>query len=309
MVVIYKMNDINNYNTFTKIEPIQKGWSSDKKYYVETNSGERLLLRVSDFSEYEEKKHEFDLMTQIAAAGINMSQPIDFGVCSCGKKVYQILSWVEGEEAKEVLPSLSEKVQYDFGREAGRMMLKMQTVESYPPSSDWANIYSERLSKYIEAYKTCGVTLIGEDLLFSFLEQHSSCLDNRPMCLLHADFQSDNMVITPENKLYAIDFQGSGIVDPYYALTGVMVTAEVSPQFSIGQLHSYFGGQVPEDFWELNAFYMVAESINAFAVAVALGQKEVDYSNEMIKVMLEWVDNFNNLIPSWYKNQDTSTRL
>ena len=51
------------------------------------------------------------------------------------------------------------------------------------------------------------------------------------MSLLHSDFQSDNMVISSNNELYIIDFQGSSIVDPYYALTGVMVTAEVSPNF------------------------------------------------------------------------------
>lgn len=56
--------------------------------------------------------------------------------------------------------------------------------------------------------------------------------------------------------------------------------------------------------WELNAFYMTAESINAFAVAVTLGQEEVDYSNEMMKTTLEWFDHFNNLIPSWYKDSD-----
>lgn len=56
------------------------------------------------------------------------------------------------------------------------------------------------------------------------------------------------MIISPNKELYAIDFQGSGVVDPYYALTGVMVTAEVSTQFSIGQLHGYFGGNVPDDF-------------------------------------------------------------
>lgn len=93
----------------------------------------------------------------------------------------------------------------------------------------------------------------------------------------------------------------SGVVDPYYDLMGVMVTAEVSTQFSIGQLHSYFGGSVPDDFWELNAYYMVAESINAFAVAVTLGQEEIDYSNKMSKATLEWFDNFNNLVPSWYE--------
>ena len=47
---------------------------------------------------------------------------------------------------------------------------------------------------------------------------------------------------------------------------------------------------------------MIAESINAFSVAATLGQEEVDYSNKMIKVMLEWFNNFNNIIPSWYKD-------
>lgn len=42
---------------------------------------------------------------------------------------------------------------------------------------------------------------------------------------------------------------------------------------------------------------MAAESINAFSVAVTLGQEEIDYSNKMTKVMLDWFDNFNNLIP------------
>ena len=295
------MNDIVNYETFTKIEPINKGWSSDKKYYVETISGEKRLLRVSDISEYEEKSREFDLMKRISPTGINMSQPIDFGICNDGKSVYQLLTWCEGEEAKKLLPSLTEKEQYDFGWEAGQMILKMETIESYPPVSDWARIYGERVAKYIEAYKACGEIMVGAELLLSFLTKHSSCLENRPMYLLHADFQSDNMVISPKKELYAIDFQGSGVVDPYYALGGVMVTAEVSPQFSIGQLHSYFGGRVPDNFWELNAFYMAAECINAFSVAVTLGKEEIDYSNEMMKDVLDWFDNLNNLIPTWYE--------
>lgn len=298
------MNDIANYETFTKIEPIHKGWSSDKKYYVETVECKKLLLRISDISEYDDKRSEFDIIRRMSTTGINMSLPVDFGICNDGKSVYQLLTWVDDEEAKEVLPSLSDKEQYAYGWEAGQMMLRMQTVESEPPSSEWARIYGERISKYIKAYKACGEKLYGEELLFSFLDQHAGCLDNRPMYLLHADFQSDNMVISPNKELYAIDFQGSGVVDPYYALTGVMVTAEVSTPFSIGQLHSYFGGSVPNDFWKLNACYMVAESINAFAVAVTLGQEEIDYSNEMSKATLEWFDNFNNLVPNWYTEKE-----
>lgn len=297
------MKDIPYYHTFTQIKPINKGWSQDKKYFIENVLGRHFLLRVSDISEYDTKKAEFDLMKRMLATGIKMSEPIDFGKCNNGKNVYQLLTWCEGKEAKEMLPLLSEKEQYHFGSMAGQMMLKMQLAESYPPSSNWKKIYGERVSKYIKTYKARGKKLYGEELLLSFLEKYTSYLDKRPMALMHADFQSDNMVISPNKELFAIDFQGSDIVDPYYALTGVMVTAEVSIPFALGQLHSYFNNKIPTDFWELNAYYLAAESINAFSVAVSLGQKEIDYSNEMSKVMLAWLDNFNNLVPPWY--QDT----
>lgn len=34
---------IKNFDTFKKIEPIKKGWSSDKKYFIETLNNEKLL--------------------------------------------------------------------------------------------------------------------------------------------------------------------------------------------------------------------------------------------------------------------------
>lgn len=56
------MKDIRNFDIFVKTEPIHKGWSGDRKYYLETKDGERFLLRVSDISSYETKQHEFEIM-------------------------------------------------------------------------------------------------------------------------------------------------------------------------------------------------------------------------------------------------------
>lgn len=41
-------SDILAFDTFTKIEPVSKGFSSGKKYYIETADGKRLLFRVAD---------------------------------------------------------------------------------------------------------------------------------------------------------------------------------------------------------------------------------------------------------------------
>lgn len=291
------------FESFTKVEAIDKGWSDDKKYYAETADGEKRLLRISDIRVREEKEREFALMKRMAAAGIPMSRPLEFGICDEGKSVYQILTWCDGTEAKELLPSLSEKEQYAYGEEAGRILRQMEKVEYYERSDAWAKEYGARAEGYIDAYLHCGERMVADDLMVTFVREHKSCLSNRPRALLHADFQTDNMVISQDGKLSIIDFQGSGVVDPYYALTGVMVSAENSPAFSCGQMYRYFGGEVPDDFWELNAFYLAAECINAFSVAVKLGQEEVDYSNEMMKTTLEWLDNMNCLIPSWYRNR------
>lgn len=292
---------MRTFESFVKAEAIHKGWSDDKKYCVETADGEKRLLRISDITVREEKEREFALMKRMAAAGIPASQPLEFGVCDDGKSVCQLLTWCEGTEAKELLPSLSEKEQYAYGEEAGRILKRMENVEYYQPSDAWAEEYGTRAEGYIDTYLHCCERMIADDLMIHFVRQHKSCLLNRPRALLHADFQTDNMVISRDGKLLIIDFQGSGLVDPYYALAGVMVSAENSPAFSCGQLHSYFGGEVPDDFWELNAFYLAAECINAFSVAVKLGQEEIDYSNEMMKTTLGWFNNMNCLIPSWYR--------
>lgn len=55
---------------FVTKEPINKGWSSDKKYCVTDKNGTRYLLRVSDIAEYDKKKTEFEMMKQVSALGV-----------------------------------------------------------------------------------------------------------------------------------------------------------------------------------------------------------------------------------------------
>lgn len=291
------MREARRYPLFSRVEPVRKGWSDDRKYRAVTKRGEDLLIRVSDRDRYEEKKQEFALTRRIAATGIPMSQPVDFGVH--GNAVYQILTWCGGREAKEVLPLLPEAEQYRYGVRAGEILRRMQEIKFRAPSDAWAECYAARITSYLAAYRACGETMYGEERILPFLRDHALCMRNRPTALLHGDFQTDNMVISPDGELAVIDFQGSGFLDPFLAMGGVMVSAETSPAFSNGQLRGFFGGRVPDDFWECNAFYLAAECVNAFAVAVRLGGAEVAYSNRMMRQVLEWYDGLNTLIPSW----------
>lgn len=46
------ISGIHSFENWKTILPIEKGWSSDKKYFVESIAGEKLLLRISDIHGY-----------------------------------------------------------------------------------------------------------------------------------------------------------------------------------------------------------------------------------------------------------------
>ncbi|MDR2530016.1 MAG: hypothetical protein LBC65_00555 [Oscillospiraceae bacterium] len=73
------MHDIPQYATFTRIEPLNKGWSSDKKYRVETSDGQRLLLRVAHVTEHDRKRAEFDMLKRVAELDIRFIRESAYG--------------------------------------------------------------------------------------------------------------------------------------------------------------------------------------------------------------------------------------
>ena len=122
------VTDIPMYDTFTKIRPIEKGMSGDKKYYIETEGNKRLLLRVADISEYEQKKTEYELMKKMVSIGVPMPVTIDFGICNADKNVYTLLEWIDGQEVEEIVPTLREEEQYALGVNSGKIL---KTIHSH----------------------------------------------------------------------------------------------------------------------------------------------------------------------------------
>ena len=125
------MTDIKNYETFIKIEPINKGYSGQKKYYIETADSRRLLLKISDadgYWGYESKKKVFNIMKKFAVLNIQMCDPIDFGLCNNGKSAYLMLKWCDGEDLENIITSLSETMRYALGVKAGEILRKIHSV-------------------------------------------------------------------------------------------------------------------------------------------------------------------------------------
>ncbi len=294
------MKDILGYNSFLKIEPVDKGWSSDKKYYIETVDGKRLLLRVADISHYDGKKTELEMMKQVASLGVPMSQPLDFGICNNGKYVYSLFTWCDGEDARVVLPQLTETEQYELGIKSGKILRLIHSIPAPIEQEKWDVFFNRKANDKIEKYKSCGIKIEGGDKIIDYIENNRCLLSDRPQCYQHGDYHVGNMIISSDNTLSIIDFNRHDFGDPWEEFNRIVWSAAVSPHFATGQLNGYFNGKPPIEFFKLLAFYISSNTLSSIYWAITFGENEIATMKNQAKDVLSWFDNMNNLVPTWY---------
>lgn len=283
---------------FIKTEPILKGWSDDKKYCVTAEDGMTYLLRVSPMEQYDAKKSEFEMMRRVAALGVPMCQPTQFGTCDEG--VYSLQSWIDGKDAENVIPFLSDTEQYVYGLEAGRILKKIHSLPAPETQEDWESRFNRKIDRKIKGYTDCPIRFEGSDRMIDYINANRPLLKNRPQCYQHGDYHIGNMMIDHSGKLTIIDFNRSDFGDPWEEFNRIVWCAQKAPLFASGIVNGYFDGDVPMEFWRLLALYIASNTLSSVYWAIPFGQAEIDTMLNQAKEVLEWYDNMQNPIPTWY---------
>ena len=293
--------DIAGFEQWIKLEKINRGWSEDLKYYIETTDNQKLLLRISERNQYEIKKKEYEVICKYAKLGFNMSEPIRFGVCNGNQNVYMLLTWIEGEDLELALPKLDPDRQYALGREAGTILKKIHLLkvpeEEIPQST---KIPKKRAQ--MKRYEDSDVRISGDEAILQFLEDNLDKIWKIPPVYQHGDFHPGNLILTPDGKIGVIDFNRWEIGDPYeefYKLESF--GTEVSIPYCIGQIDSYFEDEIPEDFWEILAVYVAHASLYSIKWAEKYGQNDIDHMTRICQKSIAHYDHFKRPIPSWYR--------
>jgi len=78
----------------------------------------------------------------------------------------------------------------------------------------------------------------------------------------------------------------------------IVWSATTSAPFANGQLHGYFDGEPPMDFFKLLAFYIASNTLSSVYWAIPFGQDEIDTMAKQSQDVLEWYDNMKNPVPS-----------
>ncbi|WMJ22371.1 phosphotransferase family protein [Paludicola sp. MB14-C6] len=294
--------DIPQYHTFLKIEQIAKGWSSDTKYYVEKESGEKLLLRISDIAEYDKKKSEYEVVLLLSKLCLPMSKPIDFGICNHGENVYMLLSWIDGYDLENMLSQLSSEEQYKLGFKAGQYLKKIHSIKAPLQQVEWEIRFNKKIDRNINWYKNCDIRFSGDDKMLLYIEQNRHLLKSRPQCLHHGDYHVGNMIYSPNNGLSIIDFNRFDYGDPWEEFNRIVWCADCSKYFASGRVDGYFNGEVPYEFWQLLALYICSNTLGSVYWAISFGEAEVHTMLTQANQVLDWYCNMENPIPKWYQS-------
>ena len=280
-------------------EPINRGWSDDKKYCIKDENGVKYLLRVSAEDKYEKKKQEFMLMGQLAEMGVPMCKPIEFGICDEG--VYSVQSWIDGYDLEQIVNELSELDQYSYGYNAGEILKKIHSIPANDNGEEWEGFFNRKIDRKISMYNECSIKYEDGHIFIDFVNSHRHLLKGRPRCYQHGDYHVGNMMIGRDGQLYIIDFNRNDFGDPWEEFNRIVWCAQSMPYFATGMVNGYFDNNVPDLFWKLLALYISSNTLSSLPWAIPFGQREIDVMTKQAKDILAWYDNMTRTIPLWYK--------
>jgi aminoglycoside phosphotransferase (APT) family kinase protein len=283
---------------FLSLTEINKGWSGDKKYHAVDANGNVFLLRVTSSPRGERYEDMFRMQKKVAALGVSMCEPIECGKCDEG--YYMLQRFVDGVDAEEAVKCMSEDEQYRLGYEAGKYLRLIHTIPAPEDQPDWEPRFNAKIDRKIRMYSECPLKFKGDHYILEYLAANRHLLKDRPQSYQHGDYHIGNMMIE-EGKVVVIDFDRYDFGDPWEEFNRIVWCAQAAPAFASGNVDGYFGGEVPHEFWALLALYIGSNMLSSIPWAISFGDAEINTMMNQARDVLDWYDNFTNVIPKWYK--------
>ena len=286
-------------SSWKNIEKLNKGWSKDQKYIVTDINNNMFLLRLSDISLYEKKKEQFELLKKVENLNINASRPIEFGVLN-DNQIYMVLTYLQGNDAEEAIAKLSDEKAYQLGIQAGITLKKLHQIPINEVSQSWYDRFKEKMEVKIDKLRNCPYKLEKSEMLIKYALDNMHLLKDRKRTFVHGDYHVGNMIVNNDG-IGVIDFDKNGATDPLDDFKPFCWNIMVSEYFQTGLVNGYYDNDVPFEFFKLLVLYAVEHLISHLPWASTFGEKEIQTAYKVYKVVMDTYDDFNLIIPKWYK--------
>ena len=235
-------------------------------------------------------------MKQIAALGIPMCMPLEFGTCEERGVLDPELDRRGIRRGRN--PLLADTEQYVHGLQAGQILHKIHSIPAPAGREGWESRFGRKIDRKIRGYHDCPIGFEGADHMLRYIEEHPASAQRAPPVpsarrLSHRQYDHRSSGV-----LTVIDFNRWDYGDPWEEFNRIVWCAQKSHLFATGMVNGYFGGTPPMEFWKLLALYISSNTLSSVYWAVPFGQKEIDTMKRQAAEVLGWYDNMNRPVPS-----------
>ena len=275
--VILELAPILNINLAKRLEN-----GSERKFYIETTQGERQNLLIAPIRESKWRSGDDRVFAYIASLDIAVPRMVCKGCCGEGVLLYELYTWLDGEDLLAVMPKLNPAEQFNLGVKCGETAQKIHTLLPLGDPEPWC--CKRRVQEAIKSCTEKPIKTRADDLLIKYLQDNIELTIDRPLTFAHGDWCTDNLLLLPNGQIGIIDC-GIPVKDPWFEFWS---TVNESEHFCMGQVKGYFKGEPPAEYFPLLAFYVVMETMHW----------GYDFEN-----VLNMFDDMQNPVPKWYLSQ------
>jgi aminoglycoside phosphotransferase (APT) family kinase protein len=298
--IFLKIPELKN---FIRTEKITYGWSFDEKHMIETSNGEKYLLRLAPAEKIENKKKEHEIVSVFNSLDFDMSRVVGSGLI--GDRSYILYYWVEGQDLRSIISSLSESEQFEIGLKTGRILKGIHSLPVQKRHIPETNKIPKK-KRQLKQYEASDVRIENDEEIIKYEKDNLHLMCATSPTYKHGDFHTGNLLYTPSGNVGVIDFQRSGCGDPFeefYKLQHFDVSLSIP--FAVGYLKGYFNGEPTEDFWRINSVYVAHASLYSIVWALPFGEKEVLGMREIALKNIDDFDGFTKIVPKWYRENSS----
>ena len=284
-------------------ELISKGYSEEIKYKVKADKN--YFLKISPLSFAKKKDLELRYISDLEKV---IKFPDLIEIKFENDSILSLYEWIDGVEFREYVTYLTDKEFYQYGIQAGAFLQRIHSISIEEYSVNWEEYYVQKSMKKIDSFRKRNIYFPEIETFIDYIHTHQYLLQDRPISLCHGDFHVGNMMIELETKkLVIIDFGSLEIGDPIEEFNRMIWNAQLSEEFATGLINGYFNGKnLPDEFWKLMAYYMACDVVGSIPWAVNYGNDQLITMLERAKLVLDWFDDFERMIPKFYKRAESN---
>ncbi len=299
--MINKSINKGNLQYWDRVMPIKSGMTDDQKYKVWNVNGQAFFLRIADIERYPDLQEEARLIEAFREKGLPVAKVETVDYCENLEQCYLLLHWLEGDTLEMTLPKKSEQEQYEIGVIAGKHLHKLHhTPLDIKPFLN-RNLKTKKLNEF-NHYINAHLRAENDELIVKYIKNNIDLIGNGPSVIEHSDYHPGNLILREDGTLAIIDFNGSHQGDAYeefYKLE--LFVLPQSTLYCLGQIHGYFNGDPPEEFWHYHRLYTALAALYGIRWATDYkSDKALEREAERLSRIRKDYDDFKRLIPKWY---------